>query len=38
MQIIDVVSEGYKKYYGVKDIRIVALPQSGSDRKYFRNF
>ncbi len=38
MQIIDVVSEGYKKYYGVKDIRIVALPQSGSDRKYFRIF
>lgn len=38
MQIIDIVSEGYKKFFGVKDIQIVALPQSGSDRKYFRIF
>jgi aminoglycoside/choline kinase family phosphotransferase len=36
MQIIDIVAEGYKKYFGVKDIQITALPQSGSDRKYFR--
>ena len=36
MNIIDIVSEGYKKYFRVKDIQIVALPQSGSDRKYFR--
>ena len=36
MQIIDIVSDGYKKYFGVKDIQIIAMPQSGSDRKYFR--
>jgi len=36
MNVIDIVSEGYKKYFGVKEIQITALPQSGSDRKYFR--
>jgi aminoglycoside/choline kinase family phosphotransferase len=36
MNIIDIVSDGYKKYFGVSDIQITALPQSGSDRKYFR--
>ena len=36
MHIIDIVSDGYKKYFGVKDIQVSALPQSGSDRKYFR--
>ena len=36
MQIIDIVSEGYKKHFGVKNLDIYALPQSGSDRKYFR--
>jgi aminoglycoside/choline kinase family phosphotransferase len=36
MDIIDIVAEGYKKYFGVKNIQITALPQSGSDRKYFR--
>ncbi|HUX97110.1 MAG TPA: phosphotransferase [Bacteroidales bacterium] len=36
MQIIDIVSDGYKMFFGVEDIQIVALPQSGSDRKYFR--
>ncbi len=36
MQIIDIVGEGYKKYFGVNEIQIVALPQSCSDRKYFR--
>ena len=36
MQIIDIVSEGYRKYFGVRNIDIYALPQSGSDRKYFR--
>ncbi len=36
MQIIDIVSDGYKKHFGAKDIQIDALPQSGSDRKYFR--
>jgi aminoglycoside/choline kinase family phosphotransferase len=33
---IDIVSNGYKELFGESDIRIVALPQSGSDRKYFR--
>jgi aminoglycoside/choline kinase family phosphotransferase len=36
MNVIDIVSEGYKKYFGVREIQITALPQSGSDRKYFR--
>lgn len=36
MNIIDIVSDSYKKYFGVKEIQINALPQSGSDRKYFR--
>lgn len=36
MSIIDIVSDGYKQYFGVKEIQIAALPQSGSDRKYFR--
>jgi aminoglycoside/choline kinase family phosphotransferase len=36
MSIIEIVAEGYKKYFGVSDIQITALPQSGSDRKYFR--
>jgi aminoglycoside/choline kinase family phosphotransferase len=36
MNIIDIVAEGYKEYFGVKEILITALPQSGSDRKYFR--
>jgi aminoglycoside/choline kinase family phosphotransferase len=36
MNVIDIVSEGYKKYFGVREIQIAALPQSGSDRKYFR--
>jgi aminoglycoside/choline kinase family phosphotransferase len=32
----DIVSDGYKIVFGISDIRITALPQSGSDRKYFR--
>jgi aminoglycoside/choline kinase family phosphotransferase len=36
MNIIDIVSEGYKELFGNSDINISALPQSGSDRKYFR--
>jgi aminoglycoside/choline kinase family phosphotransferase len=35
---IDIVSEAYIEFSGNSDIRIVALPQSGSDRKYFRVF
>jgi len=32
----DIVSDGYKEIFGMCDIQIFALPQSGSDRKYFR--
>lgn len=33
---MDIVSEGYKELFGESQIRIAALPKSGSDRKYFR--
>ncbi len=36
MSELDIVSGGYKELFGNSDIRTVALPQSGSDRKYFR--
>ena len=36
MSEIDIVSDGYKELFGESDIKIAALPQSGSDRKYFR--
>lgn len=36
MSEIDIVSAGYKELFGESGFRIVALPQSGSDRKYFR--
>jgi aminoglycoside/choline kinase family phosphotransferase len=36
MSEIDVVSAGYKELFGDSEFDIVALPQSGSDRKYFR--
>jgi aminoglycoside/choline kinase family phosphotransferase len=36
MSEIDIVSGMYKELYGDSDFRIVALPKSGSDRKYFR--
>jgi aminoglycoside/choline kinase family phosphotransferase len=36
MSETDIVSAGYKELFGDSDIRIVALPKSGSDRKYFR--
>ena len=38
MSEIDIVSNGYKELFGRYDIKIAALPQSGSDRKYFRIF
>ncbi|HKK42840.1 MAG TPA: phosphotransferase, partial [Bacteroidales bacterium] len=38
MNEIDIVSEGYRRLFGKKDIDTKALPQSGSDRKYFRIF
>ncbi|HPT22793.1 MAG TPA: phosphotransferase [Bacteroidales bacterium] len=36
MSEIDVVSGGYTELFGNRGIKIVALPQSGSDRKYYR--
>jgi aminoglycoside/choline kinase family phosphotransferase len=36
MSEIETVLKGYKELFGESDIKIVALPQSGSDRKYFR--
>jgi aminoglycoside/choline kinase family phosphotransferase len=36
MNEIEIVSDGYKELFGNSDIHIVALPRSGSDRKYFR--
>jgi len=36
MNEIEIVSDGYKELFGDSDIHIVALPRSGSDRKYFR--
>ena len=36
MNEIDIVSNGYKEFFGAGEINITALPQSGSDRKYFR--
>lgn len=36
MNEIDNVSAGYKKLFGNSDIKITALPKSGSDRRYFR--
>jgi aminoglycoside/choline kinase family phosphotransferase len=31
-----IISEGYKKIFGISDFDISALPRSGSDRRYFR--
>jgi aminoglycoside/choline kinase family phosphotransferase len=36
MREIDIVSDAYEEFSGNSDSKIVALPQSGSDRKYFR--
>jgi aminoglycoside/choline kinase family phosphotransferase len=36
MSEIDIVSDGYKEVFGDSDIKISALPRSGSDRRYFR--
>jgi aminoglycoside/choline kinase family phosphotransferase len=33
---IDIVSAGYRELFGENKLEIAALPQSGSDRKYFR--
>jgi len=36
MREMDIVSNGYKELFGKGEIKINALPQSGSDRKYYR--
>ena len=36
MSEIDIISEGYRELFGEAAIQTVPLPQSGSDRKYFR--
>jgi len=36
MRELEIISEGYKKIFGGKNYKIKVLPQSGSDRKYFR--
>jgi len=38
MEIIDIISEGYREYKGHSATKIVSLPRSGSDRRYFRVF
>ncbi len=36
MSEIEIVSDGYKELFNASEISIVALPKSGSDRRYFR--
>ena len=36
MNEIDIISQGYKELFGGSDLKITALPRSGSDRRYFR--
>ena len=36
MREIDIISKGYNELFGESGVNIAALPQSGSDRKYFR--
>jgi aminoglycoside/choline kinase family phosphotransferase len=36
MSEIEIIEKGYKELFGGSDIKIVALPKSGSDRRYFR--
>ena len=36
MDEINIISAGYKELSGVSELKISALPKSGSDRKYFR--
>jgi len=36
MSELEIVSDGYKELFGRTGISVNALPQSGSDRKYFR--
>ena len=36
MSEIDIIASGYKELFGDSDIKVIPLPKSGSDRKYFR--
>ncbi|HBE41692.1 MAG TPA: aminoglycoside phosphotransferase [Bacteroidales bacterium] len=36
MEILDIISKGYREYSGRTETKIVPLPRSGSDRRYFR--
>jgi aminoglycoside/choline kinase family phosphotransferase len=36
MDEIKVITEGYNELFGKSDIEVLALPRSGSDRRYFR--
>ncbi len=38
MEIIDIIPKGYREYSGHAETKIVPLPRSGSDRRYFRIF
>jgi aminoglycoside/choline kinase family phosphotransferase len=38
MDEISIISAGYRKFYGVSETKIVPLPRSGSDRRYYRIF
>jgi len=38
MSEIDIISRGYEEFFGASAIKIVQLPKSGSDRRYFRIF
>lgn len=38
MDVISIVSQGYKEYTGREASKILPLPRSGSDRRYFRIF
>ncbi len=36
MDEINIISAGYREFYGVTETKIVPLPRSGSDRMYYR--
>ncbi|MCX6326750.1 MAG: phosphotransferase [Bacteroidia bacterium] len=36
MDEINIISAGYRELFGGSDLKIIALPKSGSDRRYFR--
>jgi aminoglycoside/choline kinase family phosphotransferase len=36
MNEVDIISEGYRSLFGKREVQIIPMPRSGSDRKYFR--